>query len=200
LARSFGLPKGKIKSEYYRVLLRDIEFGEAENLQRGQLFKLMESLNSQILELETWLRKRAKMDEQVQLLETQKGVGYLTALALVNALGDISRFDRPTKQVPAYLGLEPLEQESAGKRKSGNISRAGSSITRFLLGQSAHISTRYDEKLKAFYKRLSKKKPKGVAKTATARKLLVKLSIMLRDDITAEEFDRRGRTVNDTRV
>ena len=40
---------------------------------------------------------------------------------------------------------------------------------------------------------LAKKKTKAVAKTATARKLLVKLSIMLRDNITADEFDQRGR-------
>jgi hypothetical protein len=54
--------------------------------------------------------------------------------------------------------------------------------------------------LKSFYKRLSKKKPKAVAKTAAARKLLVKLSIMLRDNITADEFDRRGRAVGDARL
>ena len=136
----------------------------------------------------------------MQLLLTQQGVGYLTALAVVNSIGDITRFNRPTKQVPAYLGLEPLEDESAGKRKSRSISRAGSSITRYLLGQSAHISARYDERLKSFYKRLAKKKPKGVAKTATARKLLVKLVIMLRDNLSAEEFDQRGRTAGDTRV
>lgn len=46
---------------------------------------------------------------------------------------------------------------------------------------------------------LAKKKPKAVAKTATARKLLVKLSIMLRDNITADEFDQRGRTVGNAR-
>jgi hypothetical protein len=92
-----------------------------------------------------------------------------------------------------------LEKESAGKRKQGKISRSGSWITRFLFGQSAHISTRYDERLRGFYKRLCKKKPKAVAKTATSRKLLVKLVIMLRDEITAEEFDRRGRTVSDAR-
>jgi hypothetical protein len=53
--------------------------------------------------------------------------------------------------------------------------------------------------LKAFYKRLAKKKPKAVAKTAASRKLLVKLSIMLRDQITADEFDQRGRTVGNAR-
>jgi hypothetical protein len=55
-------------------------------------------------------------------------------------------------------------------------------------------ATRYDPRLKTFYKRLAKKKPKALAKTASARKLLVKLAIMLRDNINADEFDRRGRT------
>lgn len=57
---------------------------------------------------------------------------------------------------------------------------------------AAQIAARSDQKLKSFYKRLLKKKPKAVAKTAAARKLLVKLSIMLRDNIAADEFDRRG--------
>jgi len=55
------------------------------------------------------------------------------------------------------------------------------------------------DRAKAFYKRLVKKKLKPVAKTATARKLLVKLTIMLRDNITAQEFDLRGRTVGNAR-
>ena len=61
------------------------------------------------------------------------------------------------------------------------------------------IASRFDPTLKGFYKRLAKKKPKAVAKTATARKLLVKLSIMLRDNINADEFDQRGRTVGNAR-
>ena len=117
----------------------------------------------------------------------------------MNTIGEISRFDKPTKQVPAFIGIEPLGNESAGKSKNKGISRAGSWMARFLLGQSANIVARYDTKFKAFYKRLAKKKPKGVAKTATARKVLVKLVIMMRDKISASEFDRRGRTVNDTR-
>ena len=67
--------------------------------------------------------------------------------------------------------------------------------------QSANIVARYDAKMKSFNKRLAKGRsaPKGVAKTATARKVLVKLVIMMRDKISASEFDQRGRTVNDTR-
>ena len=200
LAHNFGLPKGRMKTKYFQLLIKSAKTDEAGQLQRTQLFNLLEYISKQIFELEEWLKDKTAADEQVQLLLTQKGVGYLTALCLVNTLGDISRFDKPTKQVPAFIGIEPLGAESAGKSTNKGISRAGSWMARFLLGQSANIVARYDPKFKAFYKRLAKKKPKAVAKTATARKVLVKLVIMMRDKISASEFDQRGRTVNDTRL
>ena len=199
LAHDFGLEKGKMQSLYFQALVKSVETAPTTALRRRQLFELLDYLTRQIRELEEWLKSKAQTNEKVQLLMTQKGVGYMTALAVVNALGDISRFSRPAKQVPAFIGLEPLEDESAGKRKAGQISRAGNSVTRYLLGQSANIVARYDPSLKSFYKRLAKGKPKPVAKSATARKVLVKLSIMLRENISATEFDRRGRTVNDAR-
>lgn len=199
LAHSFGLPKGRIRSKCFAELVKSVETDQVGRMQRDGLFKLVEHLSGQISELERWLRTKSEADKIVQLLLTQTGVGYLTGLALVNTIGEITRFDRATKQVAAYLGLEPLERESAGKRKRAGISKAGNSLTRYLLGQSAQIAARSDKHLKAFYKRLAKRKPKGVAKMATARKLLVKLVIMWRDQITAQEFDRRGSTVSDTR-
>jgi transposase len=194
LAHNFGLPKGRIRSKCFQEVLKAIETDEVQKMQRDQLFRLLESLNEQIRELEKWLREKSETDQTAQLLLTQKGVGYLTALALVNTIGELERFTRPTKQVAAYLGLEPLERESAGKRRKAGISKAGNSLTRYLIGQAGQIATRYDPKLKSFYKRLAKRKPKGVAKMATARKLLVKLTIMWRDQITAQEFDQRGST------
>jgi len=194
LAHNFGLPKGRIRSKCFQEVLKAIETDEVLMMQRNQLFKLLEKLNEQICELEKWLREKSEANQIVQLLLTQKGVGYLAALALVNTVGELKRFDRPSKQVAAYLGLEPLERESAGKRKRAGISKAGNSLTRYLIGQAGQIATRYDPNLKSFYKRLAKRKPKGVAKMATARKLLVKLIIMWRDQITADDFDQRGST------
>lgn len=192
LAHGLGLPKGKMSTAVFQNQLKNCTVGDASAMRRNQLFLLLSQLNEQIGELESWLKARAATDDQVQLLLTQKGVGYLTALCLVNTVGDVQRFSRISKQVVAFVGLDPLERSSAGKTKTGGISRAGSFLCRFQVGQAAALCLRYDEKLKAFYKRLSKKKPKRVAKTAATRKLLVKLAIMLRDKITAAEFDRRG--------
>lgn len=200
LAHNAGLPKGRMKTAAFQAVIKALDLNEADSLQRLHLFELLKSFNEQIGQLEEWLKRKTERDASVELLLTQKGVGYLTALAAVHTLGDVSRFTRVAKQVASFAGFDPLEKSSAGKTRFGKISKAGSPLLRFQLGQAAQIATRSDTKLKSFYKRLAKKKPKGVAKTATARKLLVKLSIMLRDGITADEFDRRGRTVGNARL
>ena len=199
LAHSGGLPKGRMRLASFQSLLKQVPMNESGNMQREHLFSLLEQLNKQIPELQKWLKQKAAGNKQVQLLLTQRGVGYLTALATVHSLGDVSRFEKVSKQVVAFAGLDSLEKSSAGKTRFGRISKAGSSLLRGLLGQSANIVIRYDTRLRAFYKGLAKRKPIVVAKTATARKLLVKLAIMLRDNISADEFDRRGKAVGNAR-
>lgn len=199
LAHSAGLPKGRMRSTGYQERLKEYDLDESGDLQREHLFGLLDSFNERIEELTGWLRRKADEDPRVRLLTTQPGVGQLTALAVVNIIGDISRFDKVPKQVTSFIGLDPLEKSSAGRKRFGSISKKGSPLVRFQLGQAAQVATRYDSKLRSFYKRLKKKKPIGVAKTAAARKLLVKLSIMLRDNISAQEFDERGRTAGNAR-
>lgn len=200
LAHNAGLPKGHMKTPAFRALIKALDLTGADDLQRLHLFGLLGNFNEQIAQLEDWLKRKAAADKKAELVRTQKGVGYLTALAVVHTLGDVSRFARLPKQVASFAGLDPLERSSAGKTRFGKISKAGSPLLRHLLGNAAQMAIRTDTRLKSFYKRLSKKKPKGVAKTAAARKLLVKLAIMLRDGVTADEFDRRGRTVGSARL
>ena len=199
LAHDVGLPKGRIRTKSFQKLLKDFPMDEVASIRGEHLFSLVGTLDKQIDELNDWLTKKADKDSSVQLLLSQKGVGNLTALATVHTLGDVSRFPRLSKQIASFAGLDPVEKSSAGKTRFGSISKGGSRLLRHQLGLSAQIACRSDAKLKSFYKRLAKKKPKPVAKTAAARKLLVKLAIMLRDQITADEFDRRGRTVGNAR-
>ncbi len=130
LAHSFGMPKGRMQSKYFQDLVKRLKIDEAGELQPNQPFDSLEYVSKRIVELEEWLRRKAEVDEQVKLLMTQKGVGYLTALCLVNTIGDITRFTKPTKRVAAFLGIEPLGHESAGKSKAIGISRAGAFLSR----------------------------------------------------------------------
>lgn len=194
LAHAAGLPKKGIQTKRARIALMAANFTETQSFQRDQLFELLDDLTERIKQLEQWLESKATGDAKVQLLLTHKGIGVLSALAVVQTLGDVSRFPS-SKEAVAYTGLDPLEQSSAGKVRFGSISKAGSSVLRHLLGQAMHVAARYDPELKAFYQRLASRRTKSIAKVAATRKLLIRMFIMLRDEIDYAEFKRRGSTV-----
>jgi transposase len=194
LAHAAGLPKRGIQTKRARLALTEARLSETQSFQRDQLFELLNDLTQRIKVLERWLEEKASGDRKVELLLTHKGVGLLSALAVVHTLGDVSRFPS-SKEAVAYTGLDPLDRSSAGKTRFGSISKAGSTELRYLLGQAMHVASRYDTELKAFYKRLATRRSKPIAKVAATRKLLVRLFIMLRDEIDYSEFKRRGSAV-----
>jgi transposase len=194
LAHSAGLPKKGIQTKRARAALREANFTETQRFERDQLFELLDDLTQRIKQIERWLEEKAKGDSRVELLLTHKGVGLLSALVVVHTLGDVNRFPS-SKEAVAYTGLDPLERSSAGRVRFGAISKAGSAVLRHLLGQAVQTAVRYDGELKAFYKRLATRRSKSIAKVATTRKLLIRLFIMLRDEIDYQEFKRRGSAV-----
>jgi transposase len=72
------------------------------------------------------------------------------------------------------------------------LTKQGNRLMRFLLVEAAGIASRYDAGLRRTYRRLAFPKGAPVAKVAIARKLAIRLYIMLRDRIDYEEFCRRG--------
>jgi transposase len=114
-------------------------------------------------------------------LQTHPGVGPVTALAMVLTLGPAERFPAG-KQVGSYFGLIPSEHSSGGRQRLGRISKQGSSFLRFLLVEAGQTAVRYDAELGRFYRRLAVRKHRALAKVAVARKLAVRLYLMLRED------------------
>lgn len=113
---------------------------------------------------------------------THVGVGLLTSLCLVHTLGDVGRF-ASTRKVTAYVGLDVTEHSSAERKVYGGISKAGSRLLRYLLVEAAQTAAKRDEQLRSFYQQVVQRRGKAKAKVAVARKLLVRLFIMLRDKI-----------------
>jgi transposase len=120
---------------------------------------------------------------------TQPGVGPNTALAYVLTISDVSRFRRG-KQVASYLGLIPREESSGGKQKLGAITKQGNRRLRSLLVEAAQTAVQHDSELRKQYLHRCHQKPKGVAKVATARKLVVRLYWMLRTQTKYPEIVR----------
>src|SRR6202790_4078080 len=96
-----------------------------------------------IEELTTVVEQEAKKWPEVLRLMTHPGVGSLTALAFVLIIGTPERF-KCGKQIGSYIGLIPSEDSSASHQRLGHITKQGSSLLRFLLGEAAQSAARWD--------------------------------------------------------
>jgi transposase len=122
---------------------------------------------------------------------THPGVGPLTALGTVLVLGPVARFP-DAEHVTSYVGLIPEEDSSGGRQRFGKLTKQGNRLLRFLPVEAGQIASRYDAGLGRAYRRLAFRKGAASAKVAVARKLAIRLYIMLRDGIDYQEFCRRG--------
>jgi len=189
-----GLASKKGKQKF-----RDLKLPSLLANERDRWLELLIEIEKQIAELERLLKTEAEADERVQRLLTHPGIGLLTALCIVHSLGEVKRF-ASVRKVAAYAGLEPIEHSSGEKRRYGAISKAGNRLLRFLLGEAAHMAAWSDDELKQFFRRLKAKCGTAKAITATARKLLIRCFIMLRDQIDYAEFRQRGIEAGSARV
>jgi len=97
------------------------------------------------------------------------------------------------KALASYVGLIPREYSSGARQRLGGVTKQGSPLLRFLWCEAGAHAVRRDPELKRFYRRKLVQKGLGKARVAVARKLGIRLWIMLRDEIDYEEFCRRGQ-------
>jgi transposase len=130
-------------------------------------------LDAEIGSIERKLCEWALSSAEVRRLMTIPGVGVATAVTLMAAIGEISRFDSPRKLV-AYLGLDPRVRQSGQEApRHGRISRRGNAQARSLLVEAAWVALRSPGPLRAFGQRIRARKGSQVAAVAVARKLAV---------------------------
>lgn len=107
------------------------------------------------------------------LLQSMPGIGPVTAVSIWAEVGDFSGFSSAGK-LCAFAGLVPTERSSAGVQKLGHITKAGSTLLRYVLVESA-MRVRDSEKsavLYSFYYSIREKRGAMRARVALARKIL----------------------------
>jgi transposase len=171
--------KHKLWTKAGQQVLRELPLKAWAGRRRDDLLGLMAMLDQQIEPLDEAVKAEAQRDKMALLLQTQPGVGPITALAYVLTMGDVRRFPRG-KQVASYLGLIPCEHSSGGRQHLGAISKQGNRMLRMLLVEAATTTVRLDPQFRKEYLHRCHQKPKAVAKVAAARKLAIRLYWMLR--------------------
>jgi len=178
-----GLVSGKCKSSPEKI--RDALDGELDPAQTEKLNLIRQHINN-INDLKTSLENliyqlAEKYQTEIDLLLSVPGISSkLTAIRILAEIGaDMSVFETAKKLV-SWAGLTPQNQESAGKKKTTRIGRAGAYL-KPLLVQIALAVSKSDKhpELKNNYLSLKKRRGGKKAVIAIARKLLTAIWHML---------------------
>jgi transposase len=141
---------------------------------------LEDELKSLDLEIDKTVRGTPIWRDKEDLLASVPGIGKTIARTLLAELPELGTLN--PKQIGALAGLAPFTRQS-GKWRGKSFIGGGRTQVRTALFMGALSAARYNPALKAFRDRLvANGKPKLVALIATARKLLVILNAILRDN------------------
>ncbi|MDO9536552.1 MAG: IS110 family transposase [Bacillota bacterium] len=160
-----------------------------EQKERIQLVRShLNFIQQSIAELDVKLDKMVEPYESaIKFLCTIPGVGRASAITIISEIGtDMSQFAN-SKRLCCWAGLTPSNNESAGKKKSVRITRAGVYLKPALV-QVAHAAVKSTESpyYKIKYERICKRRGKKRAIIAIARMILTAIYYMF---TTGEVFN-----------
>ena len=150
------------------------------HLVRAHMDYITAAINDVDSEIESLISSDPDYENAVELLCTIPGVKYDSAITIISEIGiDMSQFCS-SKRLCCWAGLTPGSNESAGKKKSVRITRAGVYLKPTLV-QCAHAAVKSDKSpyYKKKYESLVKRRGKKRAIIAIARMILTAIFQML---------------------
>ena len=138
-----------------------------------------------------WLRKR-RLDllrklrilsqdiEDISLLRTVPGIGFITAITLYAELMNMDRF-RNNDHLASFVGLVPSTATSSDKTTTRGMTHRHAKYLRYLLIEASWHAIRKDEVLAMSFVELTKRMSKGEAIVRIAKKLLRRIRCVLKD-------------------
>ena len=143
------------------------------------------TLDQRIKELNDENELIAKTHPVAQRLQQLRGIGPLSATAMIASVGDGSQFTKG-REMAASIGLTPKQFSSGGKEKLLGISKRGDSYLRTLLihgARSVIVNAKHkDDRLSQWVTGLAKRRHHNVAAVALANKTARMAWAMLSSD------------------
>lgn len=181
--------KGLSEAQQRRRQLVDMMTMEKNRLAKAKgsmnkyILKTLKFLEKQLVEIEKELAqqisKNADWVAQKKLLCSVKGVGEVTATALIAGLPELGKVTH--KEIAALVGVAPLNKDS-GNYQGKRCIWGGRAEIRTSLYMATLVAVKFNPPLKRFYEKLSLKgKKKKIALVACMRKLLTILNAMIKN-------------------
>lgn len=157
--------------------LKGLQVSPIDKVMLDTSISSIQNLTEQIGIVSQEIARYAWQSNDVRILLSMTGVDVFSANGNISIV-DIRRFATPWKLV-SYAGMVVAKRESAGKVRSGKITKQGSAWLRWILVQCARVAVMHDDHLRDYYTRIKKRKGDGRAIVATAKEMLVIIWYML---------------------
>lgn len=171
----------KKKSESVLESIEGYQMTDAPKYRMRLVHAHMDYITSTLADIDSMIDSLVEPYENaVQLLCTIPGVDRSSAISIISEIGtDMTQFSN-SKRLCCWAGLTPGNNESAGKKKSVRITRAGVYLKPTLV-QAAHAAVKSNKSpyYKAKYERIAKRRGKKRAIIAVARMILTAVYHML---------------------
>jgi transposase len=167
-------PKGKDFQPKNTGWQRDESLSRLEKMQLELDMQTRAHLEKQI---ECMTRELGRMSHeepwasQMLYLMQVPGCGVVTAMTILSAIGDITRFDSP-KALASYSGLTPGLEQSGVKLRGKGITKEGRRELRWVMVEVAWRAVKADPHWKKYFEALQKRMHKNQAIVAIAHHLL----------------------------
>jgi len=165
-------PTKGIQTVKAKAWLKTLTLPALDRLEMDQLLARWTALSQQRDQLDRRIAERAALDPRVTLLRTTPGASHYTALALACRIGDIGRFPTP-RSLGNYWGLTPRCGSSGETQRLGSITKEGSTLARYLLGQLVLHVLKKDAIMREWFRRIKKRRGVNIARVAVMRRLTV---------------------------
>jgi transposase len=168
-------PAGKLYHPDQRDWWLALDLAAGDKLRVRQELIMLDQLDTLIDETSDELHRLSLSEpwqEQLPYLIQLPGIGVMTAMVILSAVGDIQRFPSAKKLV-GYAGLGARIHASGLSFHTGGITKQGRRELRTALIEAAWVTVRFDRRWQAQFERLEQRIGRRKAIVAIARKLLV---------------------------
>lgn len=171
----------KKKSERVIESIEGYQMTDSQKYRMRLVHAHMDYITSTIADIDSMINSLVEpYNNAIKMLCTIPGVDRNSAVTIISEIGtDMTQFSN-SKRLCCWAGLTPGNNESAGKKKSVRITRAGVYLKPALV-QVAHAAVKSDKSpyYKAKYERIMKRRGKKRAIIAIARMILTAAYQML---------------------
>jgi len=175
-------PTKTFQTRQVREWLEKIGLPEMDRLEMDQLIAQWDLWEKQIEQLEDRIGDRFQNNHTAQRLSTAPGASAYSALAIASRIGSVERFPSP-RSLANYFGLTPGCRNSGERTdRLGSITKEGSAIARFILGQMVLHVLKKDRPMRAWYGRIRHRRGSKIARVAVMRRLVTIFWHMLKHE------------------